>query len=96
MCARMVIRSKTSRVQRLLIYYYLFLNLWRKYRLVGFEVFTAVVMIWRRVVRCVATDVSEEHSASIFRVEEKSSKPTSKQVAAETRRHIPEYDTLQV
>jgi hypothetical protein len=31
--------------------------------------------------RCVATDVSEEHSASIFRVEEKSSKPTSKQVA---------------
>jgi hypothetical protein len=37
--------------------------------------------IWRRVVRCVATDVSEEHRASIFRVKEKSSKPTSKQVA---------------
>jgi hypothetical protein len=42
--------------------------------------------IWRRVVCCVATDVSEEHSASIFRVEEKSSKP---------RRHISEDDTLQ-
>jgi hypothetical protein len=40
--------------------------------------------IWRRVVHCVATDVSEEHSASIFRIEEKSRKPTSKQVADDT------------
>jgi hypothetical protein len=50
---------------------------WINMALVGFEVFTAVVMksilssgIWRRVVRWVWTDVSEEHTASIFRVEE--------------------------
>jgi hypothetical protein len=35
--------------------------------------------IWRRVVCWVSTDVSEEHVASIFRVEEISSAKTSKQ-----------------
>jgi hypothetical protein len=35
--------------------------------------------IWCRVVRWVSTDVSEEHIASIFRVEEISSAKTSKQ-----------------
>jgi hypothetical protein len=46
---------------------------------VGFEVFTATVMksiIWRRVVRWMSTDFSEEHVASIFRVEEISSAKT--------------------
>jgi hypothetical protein len=61
--------------------------------------------IWRRVVHCVSTDVSEEHIASIFRVEEiGSAKPASKQVASSSetsfetqrtaRHHISEDDTL--
>jgi hypothetical protein len=41
--------------------------------------------IWRRVVRWVSTDVSEEHNASIFRVFDPE---------RTTRRHIPEDDTL--
>jgi hypothetical protein len=41
-------------------------------------------VIWRRVVCWVATDVSEEHIASIFRVEEIISARTSKQVEADT------------
>jgi hypothetical protein len=47
------------------------LSCWALSYSVGFEVFTAVIMkIRRRVVCWVATDVSEEHIASIFRVEE--------------------------
>jgi hypothetical protein len=47
-----------------------------KVKYVGFEVLTAVVtksnIFWdiSRIVRCKSTDVSEEHIASIFRVEE--------------------------
>jgi hypothetical protein len=58
-----------------------------------FEVFTAVVMksfIFWNMTPCrplSLTDVSEEHVASIFRVEEiGSAKPESKQVASYPRR----------
>jgi hypothetical protein len=46
-----------------------------KFLILGFEVFTAVLWrvsssgIWRRIIRRVSTDVSEEHIASIFKVE---------------------------
>jgi hypothetical protein len=51
------------------------------------------VIFWdmRHAVRRVSTDVSEEHIASIFRVEEIISAKTSKQAGG---KHIPEDDTL--
>jgi hypothetical protein len=63
--------------------------------------------IWRRVVRWVLSDVSEEHIASTFRVEEigtenqrasrwqaMCSSETSVETQRTTRRHTPEDDTL--
>jgi hypothetical protein len=51
--------------------------------------------IWRRVVRWVSTDVSEEQIASIFRVEEiVSANQQASKWQQTTRRHIPEYNTL--
>jgi hypothetical protein len=63
--------------------------------LVGFEVFTAVVMtniIFWDMTPCSrrdSTDVSEENIASIFRAEEINSAKTSKQAGGN-----PENDTL--
>jgi hypothetical protein len=60
--------------------------------------------LWRRVVRWVSTDVSEEHIASIFKVEGPVSSTlkieaicfseASVETQGTTRRHIPEYYTL--